>query len=139
MLVIFKTFRLQQVQGIWCQNVDDATCAVINHKYRLIGFGRRNSQANMYVIDDLTGGLELSHRLILSAKDFPGSPGHVSELKWTPDGCAIMLAWSNGGISLWSTFGSLLMCSLGWDYGLHVDLLKNNPFNIISMVSWLLI
>ncbi|EDS41856.1 connexin43-interacting protein of 150 kDa [Culex quinquefasciatus] len=126
-------FDPNQVQGIWCQNVDDATCAVINHKYRLIGFGRRNSQANMYVIDDLTGGLELSHRLILSAKDFPGSPGHVSELKWTPDGCAIMLAWSNGGISLWSTFGSLLMCSLGWDYGLHVDLLKNNPFNIISM------
>lgn len=115
--------------------MDDATCAVINHKYRLIAFGRRNSQANMFVIDDLTGGLELSHRLVLSAKDFPGSPGHVSELKWTPDGCAIMMAWSNGGISLWSTFGSLLMCSLGWDYGLHVDLSKNNPFNIISMVS----
>lgn len=91
----------------------------------------------MYVIDDLTGGLELSHRLVLSAKDFPGSPGHVSELKWTPDGCAIMMAWSNGGISLWSTFGSLLMCSLGWDYGLHVDLSKNNPYNIISMVSGL--
>lgn len=126
-------FDPNQVQGIWCQNVDDATCAVINHKYRLIAFGRRNSQANMYVIDDLTGGLELSHRLVLSAKDFPGSPGYVSELKWTPDGCAIMMAWSNGGISLWSTFGSLLMCSLGWDYGLHVDLTKNNPFNIISM------
>lgn len=126
-------FDPNQVQGIWCQNVDDATCAVINHKYRLIAFGRRNSQANMYVIDDLTGGLELSHQLVLSAKDFPGSPGHVSELKWTPDGCAIMMAWSNGGISLWSTFGSLLMCSLGWDYGLHVDLSKNNPFNIISM------
>ncbi|XP_053693851.1 guanine nucleotide exchange factor subunit Rich [Sabethes cyaneus] len=126
-------FDPNQVQGIWCQNVDDATCAVINHKYRLIAFGRRNSQTNMYVIDDLTGGLELSHRLILSAKDFPGSPGHVRELKWTPDGCAIMVSWSEGGISLWSTFGSLLMCSLGWDYGLHIDLSKNNPFNIISM------
>ncbi|XP_058820405.1 guanine nucleotide exchange factor subunit Rich isoform X1 [Topomyia yanbarensis] len=126
-------FDPNQVQGIWCQNVDDATCCVINHKYRLIAFGRRNSQTNMYVIDDLAGGLELSHRLVLSAKDFPGAPGHVSEIKWTPDGCAIMVSWSNGGISLWSTFGSLLMCSLGWDYGLHVDLSNNNPFNIISM------
>ncbi|XP_058455707.1 guanine nucleotide exchange factor subunit Rich isoform X2 [Malaya genurostris] len=126
-------FDPNQVQGIWCQNVDDATCAVINHKYRLIAFGRRNSQTNMYVIDDIAGGLELSHRLVLSAKDFPGSPGYVSEIKWTPDGCAIMVSWSNGGISLWSTFGSLLMCSLGWDYGLHIDLSKNNPFNIISM------
>ncbi|XP_040165684.1 guanine nucleotide exchange factor subunit Rich [Anopheles arabiensis] len=125
-------FDPNQVQGIWCQNVDDATCTVINHKYRLIAFGRRNSQTNMYVIDDLTGGLELSHRLSLSAKDFPGSPGPVRDMKWTPDGCAIIVAWVNGGISLWSTFGSLLLCSLAWDYGLHVDLSKNDPFNIIS-------
>uniref|UniRef100_A0A182NNT0 Protein RIC1 homolog n=1 Tax=Anopheles dirus TaxID=7168 RepID=A0A182NNT0_9DIPT len=87
----------------------------------------------MYVIDDLTGGLELSHRLALSAKDFPGSPGSVRDMKWTPDGCAIIVAWANGGISLWSTFGSLLLCSLAWDYGLHVDLYKNDPFNVISM------
>uniref|UniRef100_A0A182J2K8 Protein RIC1 homolog n=1 Tax=Anopheles atroparvus TaxID=41427 RepID=A0A182J2K8_ANOAO len=126
-------FDPNQVQGIWCQNVDDATCTVINHKYRLIAFGRKNSQTNMYVIDDLTGGLELSHRLSLSAKDFPGSPGYVRDMKWTPDGCAIIVAWANGGISLWSTFGSLLLCSLAWDYGLHVDLVKNDPFNVISM------
>uniref|UniRef100_A0A182R1Q9 Protein RIC1 homolog n=1 Tax=Anopheles funestus TaxID=62324 RepID=A0A182R1Q9_ANOFN len=126
-------FDPNQVQGIWCQNVDDATCTVINHKYRLIAFGRRNSQTNMYVIDDLTGGLELSHKLALSAKDFPGSPGYVRDMKWTPDGCAIIVAWGNGGISLWSTFGSLLLCSLAWDYGLHVDLSKNDPFNVISM------
>uniref|UniRef100_A0A182PVQ3 Protein RIC1 homolog n=1 Tax=Anopheles epiroticus TaxID=199890 RepID=A0A182PVQ3_9DIPT len=128
-------FDPNQVQGIWCQNVDDATCTVINHKYRLIAFGRKNSQTNMYVIDDLTGGLELSHRLLLSAKDFPGSPGPVRDMKWTPDGCAIMVAWYNGGISLWSTFGSLLLCSLAWDYGLHIDLSKNDPFNVISMAK----
>ncbi|XP_049537457.1 guanine nucleotide exchange factor subunit Rich [Anopheles darlingi] len=126
-------FDPNQVQGIWCQNVDDATCTVINHKYRLIAFGRRNSQTNLYVIDDLTGGLEQSHKLSLSAKDFPGSPGSVRDMKWTPDGCALIVAWTNGGISLWSTFGSLLLCSLAWDYGLHVDLTKNDPFNVISM------
>lgn len=152
---------LQQVQGIWAQGLDDATCASINHKYRLIAFGRRkyvflfcvfivasdayndkiyfshnrSSHAAVYVIDDLTGGLELSHTIVLSAKDFPGSPGHVREMKWTPDGCAVMLSWSKGGISLWSTFGTMLMCSLGWDYGLHVDLANKNPLDITCMVS----
>lgn len=34
-------FKLQQVQGIWAQGLDDATCASINHKFRLIAFGRK--------------------------------------------------------------------------------------------------
>lgn len=126
-------FDPNQVQGIWAQNLEDATCTSINHKYRLIAFGRQNSQANVYTIDDLSGGLELSHRIILSAKDFPNSAGYVREMKWTPDGCAIIISWSKGGISLWSTFGAMLMCSLVWDYGLDVDLTKNNPLDVISM------
>lgn len=87
----------------------------------------------MYTIDDVTGGLEISHKMVLSAKDFPGSPGYVRQMVWTPDGCAIAVAWSKGGISLWSTFGTMLMCSLGWDYGLHVDLSNKNPFDITCM------
>lgn len=93
-----------------------------------------SSQAAVYIIDDLTGGLELSHTIELSAKDFPGSPGSVREMKWTPDGCAVILSWSKGGISLWSTFGAMLMCSLGWDYGLNVDLALKNPLDITCMV-----
>lgn len=69
--------------------LEDATCTAINHKHRLIAFGRKNCQANVYIIDDLTGGLELSHQMTLSSKDFPGSPGYVREMKWTPDGCAV--------------------------------------------------
>uniref|UniRef100_A0A7G3B864 Protein RIC1 homolog n=1 Tax=Lutzomyia longipalpis TaxID=7200 RepID=A0A7G3B864_LUTLO len=126
-------FDPNQVQGIWAQNIDDASCATINHKYRLIAFGRKNSQAVVYTIDDVTGGLELSHALVLSPKDFPGSPGAVREMKWTPDGCAVVMSWCKGGISLWSTFGSTLMCSLGWDYGLNVDLSRHNPLNVVSM------
>lgn len=96
-----------------------------------------SSQAAVYTIDDLTGGLELSHTIELSAKDFPGSPGYVREMKWTPDCCAVMLSWSKGGISLWSTFGAMLMCSLGWDYGLNVDLALKNPLDIACMVSYM--
>lgn len=93
-----------------------------------------SSQAAVYIIDEMTGGLELSHTIELSAKDFPGAPGAVREMKWTPDGCAVILSWSKGGISLWSTFGAMLMCSLGWDYGLNVDLALKNPLDISCMV-----
>lgn len=92
-------------------------------------------QANVYIVDDATGGLELSHTMSLSSKDFPGSPGYVREMKWTPDGCAMILCWATGGISLWSTYGSMLMCSLAWDYGLNVDLNKNNPL-VITSLDW---
>ena len=46
--------------------------------------------------------------------------GGVQCLSWTPDGCAIAVAWSwtcHGGLAVWSVFGSLLMCTLGGDYG----------------------
>lgn len=34
-------FDPNQVQGIWAQDLDDATCAAVNHKYRLIAIGRQ--------------------------------------------------------------------------------------------------
>lgn len=43
------------------------------------------------------------------------------------------MSWNCGGISLWSTFGTMLMCSLSWDYGIHVDLTKYNPLDVLSM------
>ncbi|GLH13764.1 Guanine nucleotide exchange factor subunit Rich [Gryllus bimaculatus] len=126
-------FDPNQVQGIWAQNIEDATCASVNHKYRLIVFGRSNSQCAVYCIDESTGGLEVSHHIVLLSKDYPGLPGPVHCVRWTPDGCAMAVAWANGGFSLWSTFGALLSCSLGWDYGLHVELTRSNPLQIQSM------
>ncbi|KAK4884322.1 hypothetical protein RN001_000593 [Aquatica leii] len=126
-------FDPNQTQGIWAQGIEDATCTTINHKFRLITFGRANSECVVYYIDESTGGLELSHNCILSSKDYPGCPGSVSQVKWTPDGYAMAASWTKGGIALWSTFGALLMCSLGWDYGLHVDLERCNPLHVSSM------
>lgn len=89
---------------------------------------------NVYVVDDNSGGLELSHTLSMNSKNYPGPFGSVREMKWTPDGCCIMLCWSNGGgISLWSTYGTLLMSSHAWDYGLNSDMSKINPLNVVSM------
>lgn len=47
----------------------------------------------------------------------------------------MILCWATGGISLWSTYGNMLMCSLAWDYGLNVDLNKNNPL-VITSLDW---
>ncbi|KAG8312726.1 WD40 repeat protein [Homalodisca vitripennis] len=230
-------FDPNQVQGIWAPNMDDATCATVNHKYRLITYGRKSrhatyrrvalprillqwewqllligqtlssgrgpapftkslteapvkassqllvrsvrythmmlsqskkhnssparlsyrlpsdkkvqsprdnsglretrgiSQGAVYCIDESSGGLELSHQLTLSSQVYPGEVGPVGCVRWTPDGCALAMAWSQGGFSVWSTFGALLVCSLGWDYGLHVDLAKHNPLLVTDMVS----
>lgn len=126
-------FDPNQVQGIWAQGIEDATCTRINHKYRLITFGRANSECIVYHVDESTGGLEISHNCQLSTKDYPGYPGEINYMLWTPDSCALVASWSKGGIVIWSTFGALLMCSLGWDYGLNVDVQKSNPLQILSM------
>ncbi|KAG5887614.1 hypothetical protein JTB14_002623 [Gonioctena quinquepunctata] len=126
-------FDPNQVQGIWAQGIEDATSTTINHKYRLITFGRSNSECVVYCVDESTGGLEISHNCVLSSKDYPGCPGTVSNVLWTPDGCALVASWSKGGIAMWSTFGALLMCSLGWDYGLNIDIQRCNPLQVVCM------
>ncbi|KAJ0174251.1 hypothetical protein K1T71_010397 [Dendrolimus kikuchii] len=128
-------FDPNAVQGIWAQGIDDATCARVNHKFRLIAIGRRNSQVDVFTIDEATGGLELSHTMVLSSKDFPGDPGPVKCMRWTADGRAVAVSWERGGVSVWSTFGALLMCSLAWDYGLSQDLSKQNPL-VVSSLEW---
>ncbi|XP_053614374.1 guanine nucleotide exchange factor subunit Rich [Plodia interpunctella] len=123
-------FDPNAVQGIWAQGIDDATCTRVNHKFRLIAIGRKNSQVDVFTIDEATGGLELSHTMLLSSKDFPGDPGPVKCMRWSADGRAVAVSWERGGVSVWSTFGALLMCSLAWDHGLYHDLGHHNPLRV---------
>ena len=62
--------------------VEDITCTASNHKFRLMAFGRQNSEGVVYSIDETTGGLEISHRLVLPTKDYPGCPGPVTGLRY---------------------------------------------------------
>ncbi|KAL4704244.1 hypothetical protein ACJJTC_016262 [Scirpophaga incertulas] len=126
-------FDPNAVQGIWAQGIDDATCVRVNHKFRLIAIGRKNSQIDVFTIDEATGGLELSHTMVLSSKDFPGDPGPVKCMRWSGDGRAVAASWERGGLSVWSTFGALLACSLAWDYGLSQDLPAHNPLTVSSL------
>jgi hypothetical protein len=36
----------------------------------------------VFTIDEATGGLELSHTMVLSSKDFPGDPGPVKCMRF---------------------------------------------------------
>ncbi|XP_078352736.1 guanine nucleotide exchange factor subunit RIC1-like isoform X2 [Oculina patagonica] len=132
-------FECSDIIGLWARDLTSATCVAINHRYRLIAFGCTNGESLVYGFDDLTGGLQLSHRLILSSKDYPDAvqaTGGIQCLSWTPDGCAIAVAWSwacHGGLAVWSVFGSLLMCTLGGDYGTSQEAVLHNPLHIKSM------
>ncbi|KAH8239810.1 hypothetical protein KR032_008058 [Drosophila birchii] len=123
-------FETDHMHGFWVPDVEDASVCSVNHKFRLLAYGQESSGVNVYAIDDATGGLEFSHRLMLTENVLPGSLGAVNELKWSPDGCVLAVSWTNGGLSLWSTFGALLMSTLSWDFGLNVDLLRQNPLKL---------
>lgn len=67
-------FECSDIIGLWARDLSSATCVAINHRYRLIAYGCTNGESLVYGFDDLTGGLHLSHRLVLSSKDYPGIP-----------------------------------------------------------------
>ncbi|XP_013407525.1 RAB6A-GEF complex partner protein 1 [Lingula anatina] len=129
-------FEPHQIQGVWAQEVNNASCVGVNHKYRLMAFGLKNGEGMVYSIDEITGALQVSHRLAVSSKDYPDAShvvGSMTHIKWTPDGCALAAAWENGGFAVWSVFGALLFCSLGGDYGLSEDSFKHHSLHIKSM------
>ena len=58
--------------GVWALQLEDANCVTLNHKYKLIAFGRGNAEGIVYNVDEMTGGLVISHRLKLPTRDYPG-------------------------------------------------------------------
>ncbi|XP_071485057.1 guanine nucleotide exchange factor subunit RIC1-like [Diadema antillarum] len=112
-------FSPKGVHAVWAPDVSNATCVAVNHKYRLIVFGLANGQGIVFAVDEITGAMLVSHRLTLSTSDFPDgcqAAGAVTCLRWTPEGSAVIMSWKKGGFSLWSTFGALLVCTLGGDF-----------------------
>lgn len=128
--------QLQLISG-----VESALCTAINHKYALIAFGlSAASSAVLCGFDEVDRRFTVSHRLTLPAHAYPevssaslvaATPegtggggsilGPVTTLQWTPDSAVLATAWANGGFALWTVFGSLLTCSLGWSYNSSVD------------------
>lgn len=135
-------FDPNSVQGVWVQGVFDATSTAVNHKYRLMVFGRACGKSVVCCLDDSTGGLLNIHSLVLANKDGPRSVGPIECLRWSPDGCVLAVCWmargcsnatggagrtgeaggcvsaesfgGGGGLALWSVFGALLFSSNTW-------------------------
>ncbi|XP_064624282.1 guanine nucleotide exchange factor subunit RIC1-like isoform X2 [Lineus longissimus] len=130
-------FEPNQIMGVWAGHTKNATCVAVNSRFRLIALGCSNGEGLLFCIDELTGALQISHKLMVSSKDYPdacNSTGGVSILRWTPDGCTIAMAWEKGGYSIWSVFGALLVCTLATDFSFaHVD---GKHFVNIQSMEW---
>ncbi|XP_035379345.1 guanine nucleotide exchange factor subunit RIC1 isoform X1 [Electrophorus electricus] len=128
----------EQLQGVWAADVTDGTCVAVNNKYRLMTFGCASGSVLVYVIDNTTGSMQLSHKLELTAKHYPdiwNKTGPVKLIRWSPDYSVVMVTWECGGLSLWSVFGAHLICTLGEDFAYRSDGTKKEPLKVCSM-SW---
>uniref|UniRef100_A0A8C0Q3D1 Guanine nucleotide exchange factor subunit RIC1 n=1 Tax=Canis lupus familiaris TaxID=9615 RepID=A0A8C0Q3D1_CANLF len=135
---VSSRFTAEQLHGVWPQDVVDGTCVAVNNKYRLMAFGCASGTVQVYTIDNTTGAMLLSHKLELTAKQYPdiwNKTGAVKLVKWSPDNSVVIVTWENGGLSLWSVFGAQLICTLGGDFAYRSDGTKKDPLKINSM-SW---
>ncbi|XP_060791555.1 guanine nucleotide exchange factor subunit RIC1 [Neoarius graeffei] len=131
-------FSTEQLQGVWAADVTDGTCVAVNNKYRLMTFGCASGSVLVYMIDNTTGSMQLSHKLELSPKHYPdihNKTGPVKLIRWSPDCSVVMVTWACGGLSMWSVFGAHLVCTLGEDFTYRSDGTKKEPLKISSM-SW---
>ncbi|KAM6169669.1 guanine nucleotide exchange factor subunit RIC1 [Rhynchocyon petersi] len=135
---VSSRFTAEQLHGVWPQDVTDGTCVAVNNKYRLMAFGCASGSVQVYTIDNTTGAMQLSHKLELTAKQYPdiwNKTGAVKLIRWSPDNSAVTVTWEYGGLSLWSVFGAPLVCTLGGDFAYRSDGTKKEPLKIKSM-SW---
>uniref|UniRef100_A0A673VFU1 Guanine nucleotide exchange factor subunit RIC1 n=1 Tax=Suricata suricatta TaxID=37032 RepID=A0A673VFU1_SURSU len=135
---VSSRFPAEQLHGVWPQDVVDGTCVAVNNKYRLMAFGCASGSVQVYTIDNTTGAMLLSHKLELTAKQYPdiwNKTGAVKLVRWSPDNSVVIVTWENGGLSLWSVFGAQLICTLGGDFAYRSDGTKKDPLKINSM-SW---
>lgn len=120
-------------------HVDNAVCTTINHKYAFIVFGLLSSNGVICSYDEVDRRFIVSYHLTLPSNLFPDVDkilGPLSALQWTPDSTVLATIWKNGGFALWSVFGSLLSCSLSWNYSSALDIdtqLNVGPFQVTSL------
>lgn len=119
-------------------DIDNAIVTAINHKYQILAFGLKNSEAILCYIDDPTNTVVITHHLSLSPSSFPNANnliGSLNNLQWSPDSSVLAASWERGGFVIWSVFGSLLSCSLNWDYGTTSNQNKYK-LNIYESLTW---
>jgi hypothetical protein len=59
--------------------------------------------------------------LKMPGNNMPIKLSAVTSMSWTLDGYALAVGWIWGGVSVWSVFGSLLMCTISEDTFCHTS------------------
>eukprot|EP01136_Pigoraptor_vietnamica_P006555 Opistho-1_new@39620 len=109
------TYSSGAKKGYWVAGVANATMVTVNAKFRLVAVGCEGGDVVVCQLDDVAQELRQLHWLTIPAESFPHvKPGPVSAMAWSADGRALAVAWRHCGLSVWSAFGSLLFCTLGY-------------------------
>lgn len=127
----------KQTQVNYLADVTDAVCVEVNHKYRLIAFGRKNSTVTVCNISDPNSSLAINHELQFKAGDFPHDKtvlGSIKCMKYSPDCFVLVTSWEGGHYALWSVFGSLLFCTQQWQ--LDIDSTSISRVLKVSNFAW---
>lgn len=100
----------------YIDGIDEAVCAEINHKYRLVAIGLKNSQIIVCNLGDSNSTLVINHKLQVQTSKFSQveNLGPVNGLNYSPQSFALVASWEGGNFAIWSVFGSLLFCSQQW-------------------------
>lgn len=80
-------------------DVDNAIVTAINHKYQILAFGLKNSEAVLCYIDDPTNTVVITHHLSLSPSSFPNANNLIGSLvclQWSPDSSVLAASWEKG-------------------------------------------
>ncbi|KNC98616.1 uncharacterized protein SPPG_09360 [Spizellomyces punctatus DAOM BR117] len=100
------------------ENDARSTYVAINSLFHLVAVGTTTGEVHVFSLTEDRSELRFSHKCTVeSAGGGYGSVqlGAVSALHWSRDGYALAVGWIIGGLSVWSTFGHLLMCTVSED------------------------
>jgi hypothetical protein len=133
-------FEPQLLQGVWLKETVDGVCVAVNPRYNLVACGRVNGLVDTYVNDEAYDTWNKVNTLQLSKLHFADSDqyqlGPVQCLQWSQlDYCVLAVAWTNGGLSMWSVFGSLLFHSLGNQPGTPTPLFRSQS-TLLQSLTW---
>ncbi|VDN28075.1 unnamed protein product, partial [Gongylonema pulchrum] len=94
---VSSKFLPKELLGIWALHVNDAICAAVNHKFRMILYGCKNGDIAAFHLDDTNGSLICTYRVSLQVKDGPELLNRMSEVRHVEcyaQGTAIAAVWS---------------------------------------------
>ncbi|XP_008785301.1 guanine nucleotide exchange factor subunit RIC1-like isoform X2 [Phoenix dactylifera] len=104
---------LKQISSIKAErwlSTNDAMCASIASDQQILAVGCSRGVVELY---DLADGA--MHLRTISLYDWGYSmedTGPVTCIAWTPDNCAFAVGWKFRGLTVWSTSGCRLMCTI---------------------------